>query len=50
MGFVPVQALCGVEVCFLLESIVSIWFISGQNASKAQCMTAGFIVHKTNLG
>lgn len=23
MGFVPVQALCGVGVCFLLQSIVS---------------------------
>ena len=28
IGFVPVQALCGVGVCFLLDSIVSVWSAS----------------------
>ena len=43
MGLVPVHALCGVGVCFLLASIVSVWSMLGCVAVQGQCVRKVYI-------
>ena len=38
IGLVPVQALCGVGVCFLSANIVSVWCELGGLAVQGQCV------------
>jgi len=49
IGFVPVQALCGVGVDFLFGGIVSVRRELGRNVFKGQCMTKGYNVRKANM-